>query len=111
MPKEVINPSTVAKPVGHYSQGVKARGSTLLFIAGQVALDENGNLVGKGDIEAQTRQIMRNIQRILEAAGGTMDTSSSSRSTTPMSTSTARCLARCETSSSAPTIPPGLASR
>ncbi len=49
-----------------YSHGVVA--NDFLFISGQVALDEAGNLVGKGDIKAQTEQVMQNLKRILEAA-------------------------------------------
>lgn len=71
--KQVINPDHVAKPVGHYSQCVKASGSHFVFIAGQVAVNEHGELVGKGDIEAQTYQVMKNIEAIVRAAGGTMD--------------------------------------
>ena len=71
--KQIVNPDFVAKPVGHYSQGVLASGSRLLFIAGQVSVDEYGRVVGTGDIEAQTRQIMKNIEAIVRAAGGTMD--------------------------------------
>ena len=44
----------------------------LLFISGQVAQDNEGNLVGRGDCEAQTRHIMSRIQTIAEAAGATM---------------------------------------
>ena len=44
----------------------------LLFISGQVAQDNEGNLVGPGDGEAQTRHIMSRIQTIVEAAGATM---------------------------------------
>jgi enamine deaminase RidA (YjgF/YER057c/UK114 family) len=45
------------------------RAGQLLFIAGTVAVDERGELVGPGDLEAQTRQVFVNIQRLLEAAG------------------------------------------
>ena len=69
--RQVINPDGIVKPVG-YSQAVRASGSVLVFIAGQVAVDENGEIVGRGDIEAQTRQIMINIETIIKAAGGTM---------------------------------------
>ena len=44
----------------------------LLYISGQVAQDNGGNLVGPGDGEAQTRHIMSRIQTIAEAAGATM---------------------------------------
>jgi len=55
---------------GLYSQAVKSNG--LLFISGQVALDKNGNLVGR-DIATQTDQVMRNIKATLEAASCTFD--------------------------------------
>jgi enamine deaminase RidA (YjgF/YER057c/UK114 family) len=45
---------------------------TLVFVAGQTALDENGEVVGVGDIEAQTRQVVRNLQIVLEAAGSSL---------------------------------------
>ena len=51
-----------------YSHGVKV-GNTL-YLAGQVALDQDLQLVGEGDAEAQARQIWRNIQTVVEAAGG-----------------------------------------
>ena len=44
----------------------------MLFIAGQVALDENANLVGEGDIRAQTNQVLKNIKAIVKSNGGTM---------------------------------------
>ena len=40
------------------------RDGQLLFISGTVAVDEHGNLVGKNDLAAQTRQIFENIDRI-----------------------------------------------
>jgi len=45
----------------------------LLFIAGQTASDKDGNVVGKGDIEAQTRQVFKNLTAVLQEAGGTLD--------------------------------------
>jgi enamine deaminase RidA (YjgF/YER057c/UK114 family) len=61
----------VAPPAGHYSHGIVASGR-MLFVAGQVALDEKGNLVGKGDAAAQARQVLTNLQRVIESAGGRM---------------------------------------
>jgi enamine deaminase RidA (YjgF/YER057c/UK114 family) len=43
---------------------------TLVFCAGQVALDRERNVVGKGDILAQTRQVFTNMQAVLREAGG-----------------------------------------
>lgn len=61
----------MAIPTGPYSHGVKAGG--LLFVAGQVALDGAGQVVGKGDVTAQARQVMENIKAILEAGGASLD--------------------------------------
>lgn len=70
--KQIMNPDHVCKPVGQYSQCIKASGSQLVFIAGQVAVNEHGELVGKGDIEAQARQVLTNIEALVRAAGGSM---------------------------------------
>lgn len=53
-----------------YSQGIR-RGN-MLFISGQVPRDQDNNLVGVNDIEAQCVQVYENIKAIVEAAGGTM---------------------------------------
>ena len=45
------------------------RDGNLLFIAGTVAVDETGTLVGEGDLVAQTRQVFRNIEKLLAAGG------------------------------------------
>jgi enamine deaminase RidA (YjgF/YER057c/UK114 family) len=45
----------------------------MVIISGQVALDKDGSLVGKGDLARQTSQIFINIKNIIEGAGGTMD--------------------------------------
>ena len=47
-----------------------ARAGNLLFIAGQIAKDREGNLVGGGDVAAQARQVYRNLQAVLAEAGG-----------------------------------------
>ena len=53
-----------------YTHVVAARGE-VVFISGQVAVDAEGNVVGVGDLAAQTEQVMRNLQIALEAAGAT----------------------------------------
>lgn len=45
----------------------------LIWISGQIAFDENENFIGKGDMRAQTDQVMKNIKGIVEQLGGTMD--------------------------------------
>lgn len=66
-----VNPETMPKPVG-YSQLVAVTGGKLVLIAGQVALDRFGNLVGKDDFRAQTEQVFENLKAAVEAAGGTV---------------------------------------
>jgi len=56
-----------------YSPAMLVEGQKLLFIAGQIARDPSGNLVGKGDMKAQMRQVYRNIAAALEAAGATWE--------------------------------------
>ena len=71
MSVEFRNPRGVPKPISDYSQvAIVPAGTKLLFLSGQVALDENGTLVGKGDAAAQTEQVLKNIRRILQDAGG-----------------------------------------
>jgi enamine deaminase RidA (YjgF/YER057c/UK114 family) len=71
MAKTIINPPALAKPTG-YSYAVKKSG-TPLFVSGQVALDREGKLVGENDVAAQTEQVFRNLQAVIEAAGGSLD--------------------------------------
>jgi 2-iminobutanoate/2-iminopropanoate deaminase len=73
MPRKVIQPKTLNDPRPRYSQGVLNSGGKLLFIAGQTASDKDGNVVGKGDIRAQTEQVFANLKAVLKAAGGTLD--------------------------------------
>ena len=53
------------------SQAVKA--GDWLYISGQVALDPGGNVVGKGDMRAQSQRVFENIEAILQQAGGALD--------------------------------------
>ncbi len=53
------------------SQAVKA--DNWLYISGQIALDPGGNVVGKGDMRAQSQRVFENIAAILQQAGGTLD--------------------------------------
>jgi 2-iminobutanoate/2-iminopropanoate deaminase len=73
MKKEIIVSEELSRPLGIYSQAVKAEGSRLLFISGMTARDKDGNIVGKGDMKAQTRQVLENIKAVLEKAGATFD--------------------------------------
>jgi 2-iminobutanoate/2-iminopropanoate deaminase len=71
MDRSYINPGGALNSLPRgYSHAIKvANPGSMLFIAGQGPVDENLQLIGAGDIEAQTRATFRNIKRNLEAAG------------------------------------------
>ena len=63
-----VNPAELETPPG-YSQVVDVRANRLVFIAGQAAVDRNGEVVGKGDFAAQAEQVFRNLSAALAAVG------------------------------------------
>jgi 2-iminobutanoate/2-iminopropanoate deaminase len=67
------NPDTIAAPMGTYSQAVRVETGDAVWIhvSGQIAIDLEGNLVGPGDVRAQTRQVFENLRAILAANGAT----------------------------------------
>jgi enamine deaminase RidA (YjgF/YER057c/UK114 family) len=65
---ELINPDDLPTPAS-YTQVVAARGTRMVFVAGQVADDAEGRLVAAGDLAAQARQAFANVGRALAAAG------------------------------------------
>lgn len=66
----IWNPDTMAKPAAGYSQVAEITGGKVVYIAGQVALDASGNLVGKNDFRAQSEQVFKNLDAAVRAAGG-----------------------------------------
>jgi enamine deaminase RidA (YjgF/YER057c/UK114 family) len=66
-----VNPPSLMKPVG-FSHGYEIKGGRLLFVAGQVARDADGKVVGAGDVVAQFRKACENIREVVSAAGGHM---------------------------------------
>ncbi|MDQ4058103.1 MAG: RidA family protein [Actinomycetota bacterium] len=68
---EFLVPEEVPAPRAPYSHAVRIVSGTQVVLAGQVPIDEQGATVGMGDIEAQTRQVMRNIEGVLRGAGAT----------------------------------------
>lgn len=69
--RAVISTDSAPRAIGPYSQAVRA--GNLLFCSGQIALDPaSGTIVGGDDVAAQTRQVLANLQAVIEAAGGTM---------------------------------------
>ena len=76
MKRQNIQPDALAKLIvgGHvlYSHVVAVEGRRMIFISGQVARDRQGNVVGKGDMRAQIRQVGENVKAAVEAAGATL---------------------------------------
>ena len=70
--REVINPGFPGFDRYTFSPGVVKEGK-ILFISGITAVDDQGNIIGKGDIVTQTRAIFKRIGEILKAAGATFD--------------------------------------
>ncbi len=69
--RQAVSTPTAPAAIGPYSQAIRA--GNLLFLSGQIPLDPaTGNLV-EGGVEAQTRQVFRNIGEILKAAGSSFD--------------------------------------
>jgi enamine deaminase RidA (YjgF/YER057c/UK114 family) len=63
------NPQTLGRPLGQYSQIARVKTSELLFIAGQVATNREGKLVGADDFDAQCGQVFANIETALQSQG------------------------------------------
>ncbi len=72
MALELINPDDLSTPES-YTHVVVATGGRMVFVAGQVADDPQGNVVGSGDLAAQARQAFANLGRCLAAAGARPD--------------------------------------
>ncbi len=72
MEKEFLNPAGLPVLPG-FSQVVTATEGKIVFISGQVALDANNEVVGKGDLRAQVVQTFENLKRALAAVGATFD--------------------------------------
>ncbi|MGK5086091.1 RidA family protein [Bdellovibrionota bacterium FG-2] len=71
--KQAILTPNAPKPIGPYSQAIRAGG--LLFCSGQIPLDpKTGDLVGAENVEAQARQVLANLQAVLEAGGSSLGT-------------------------------------
>jgi enamine deaminase RidA (YjgF/YER057c/UK114 family) len=66
---KIVNPDGLGKPLGQYSHMTRVKAAEFLFIAGQVATDRDGKLVGPDDFDAQCVQTFANIDAALKSAG------------------------------------------
>ena len=71
MERTTIATTKAPAAIGPYSQAVRVAGaSSLVFVSGQIPLDPaSGEVVGSGDVSAQTEQVLRNLEAVLAAAG------------------------------------------
>lgn len=67
-----ISPPSLS-PARGYSHVAEASGGRLIFVSGQIALDETGQLVGMGDLRQQTHQVFANLSKALVAANASLD--------------------------------------
>ncbi len=67
-----FNPPDVWKPFGAFAIGAIQGTGQVVHLKGQVALDRDGKIVGKGDMRAQVRRTLENIRAVLASIGGTM---------------------------------------
>ena len=66
--RSIVNTVQAPQPIGAYSQAVRVKAGELVFLAGQVGIDADGNLAGE-DVAAQTRQVYANLGKVLESVG------------------------------------------
>ncbi len=72
MSKEIIRTKLAPYPLGDYSQAWTVTGAKLIFLAGQVSVDMDGNPVGVGDVAFQTRTVLDNLKSVLGGAGANL---------------------------------------
>ena len=65
----IYNPTELGAPMGQYTHVTRVKANEFLFIAGMLAGDSKGNIVGAGDFDAQATQIFKNIDAALRSAG------------------------------------------
>lgn len=70
--RENLFPAGLSKPTGHWTTVTTARPGKLVFISGLTAKNERGEIVGVGDVRAQSRQVCENLVAAMRAAGGTL---------------------------------------
>jgi 2-iminobutanoate/2-iminopropanoate deaminase len=70
MPKKIVFTDKAPRPVGQYSQAIRAGG--FLFISGQIAINPETGRIEENDVRGQTRRILQNVKAILESQGGSL---------------------------------------
>jgi enamine deaminase RidA (YjgF/YER057c/UK114 family) len=73
MAKTVVPVTGFSKPQGVWSTVTMASPGRLVFVSGLLAKDESGQIVGAGDIGAQTERVCQNLKQAMACAGGTLE--------------------------------------
>ncbi len=71
--RETIKTPNAPATIGPYSQGIKTSAGTMIFTAGQIALDPAAGRLIEGDIAVQTRRALDNVKAILTTAGASLE--------------------------------------
>lgn len=71
--KEIVPVKGLPTPKGVWSLVTRARPGQLIFVSGLLSKSESGEIIGVGDITAQTEQVLSNLKIALESAGATLD--------------------------------------
>ncbi|HLV99254.1 MAG TPA: RidA family protein [Ktedonobacterales bacterium] len=69
--KKIITPASLPRPSG-FSHGILTTCGRMLFLAGQTAINADGQLVAAGDLVGQYEEVLRHLKAVVEEAGGTM---------------------------------------
>ena len=74
MDRQYVNPKALGAPPRFYSHAVSIEGpARLVYVSGQVSMDQDGKVVGEGDMRAQSEQVFKNLTQVLRAAGARWD--------------------------------------
>lgn len=68
----VVDVAGMSKPRGVWSTAIVSRPGRLVFVSGLLSKDENGEIIGVGDITAQTEQVLKNLTLAMKSAGGSL---------------------------------------
>ncbi len=71
MTKEIIRTDQAPSAIGPYSQAVKK--NNMVFVSGQIPIDPATGEIVPGDVQAQTRQVLKNVKAVLAAAGASLE--------------------------------------
>ena len=71
--KTIINSKSAPAAIGPYSQGIIVEGKKIAYLSGQIALDPATGQIVNGGVEAETKQVMRNIENLLKEIGASFE--------------------------------------